>query len=152
MARHIVRTQGFRELEQALLELPKATGRNTARRALLKAAQPIADDASANAPIGETGKLSSTIEPGTRLSRRQSQLHKKQSPFEVFIGPSADPRGVQQEFGNANHPAQPFMRPAWEANKARALSTIRTELKNEIHKSAQRIARKAARLAAKTGT
>lgn len=44
---------------------------------------------------------------------------------------------------------QPFMRPAWDEKKDEVLELIRTELGDEITKAAARLAKKAARLAAK---
>jgi hypothetical protein len=45
--------------------------------------------------------------------------------------------------------AHPFMRPAYEADKAAVLASISDQLKAEIDKSVARAQRKAARLAAK---
>jgi len=151
MARVTVKTEGFKELQEALLELPKATGRNVARRALLKAAKPIAEAASANAPIGPTGKLHISIDAGTQLTRRQRSQHTRASEVEVFVGvTNAAPHGMHQEFGTAHNPPQPFLRPAFDGNVQQSLAIIRTELWNEIGKAAERLARKAARLAAKS--
>ena len=61
-----VSTSGFRELDKALAELPKATARNVLHRTLSKAGQPIADEASRLAPV-DTGKLAGRIAVSTRL-------------------------------------------------------------------------------------
>lgn len=45
-----MKIEGFKELEAALKELPKATSRNCIRRALITAAKPIVDAAIAKAP------------------------------------------------------------------------------------------------------
>ena len=58
MAKEILKVEGFKELESALKELPKATGRNCIRRALTKAADPIVQSAKSMAPKGITGNLS----------------------------------------------------------------------------------------------
>lgn len=50
MATSHVRLEGFRELEAALRELPKATGKNVLRRVAKGALQPMADEAAAKAP------------------------------------------------------------------------------------------------------
>ncbi|RVI41050.1 HK97 gp10 family phage protein, partial [Sinorhizobium medicae] len=52
-------------------------------------------------------------------------------------------------FGTSRHGPQPFARPAWDAGKNQVLDTIKDELAVQITKAAQRLARKAARLAAK---
>jgi hypothetical protein len=47
-------------------------------------------------------------------------------------------------------PARPFMRPAWEAGKMRALGAFGRLLWVEIEKAAKRLARKQAKLEAKS--
>ena len=56
-----VKIEGLSDLETALGELPKATGKNCIRRALAAAAILIADAAEARAPRGKTGKLKASI-------------------------------------------------------------------------------------------
>lgn len=153
MAKTTVHVEGLRELDAALGELPKATGKNVLRRVLRKAAQPIADQAQAKAPI-QTGALQISIGVGTKLTRRQSRLHRKmfrddKASVEMFVGAGGLAQATQQEFGNENHGPQPFMRPAWDGNKDRALEIIKSDLGEEIMKAAKRLAKKQARLAAK---
>lgn len=65
---------GFKELESALGELIKttssATGKGVLRRALISAAQPMADRARELAPKGETGSLRQSIIVSARSTRR----------------------------------------------------------------------------------
>lgn len=142
-----VKVEGLRELEAALAELPKATGKNVLRRVLIKAAQPIEADAAAAAPE-LTGRLRRDVSTGTRLNRRQAAMARRlgKSEVEVHVGVN-DPAGVQNEFGNAHQRPQPFLRPAWDANRQGALETISSDLGAEIAKSAARLARRAARRA-----
>lgn len=142
-----VKIEGLRELEAALAELPKATGKNVLRRVLIKAAQPIEADAAAAAPE-LTGRLRRDVSTGTRLNRRQAAMARRlgKSEVEVHVGVN-DPAGVQNEFGNAHQRPQPFLRPAWDANRQGALETISSHLGAEIAKSAARLARRAARRA-----
>jgi hypothetical protein len=135
-----VRVDGLRELEQSLMELSRATSMNVARKALRKGAEPILESAQAAAPTGPTGNLKASYGIGTKLTRRQKKLHRKQSPVEVFVGPN-DPAAVQ--FLSA----EPHLRPAWDSRQRETLEIIKTELATEIDKAAQRAARKAARLA-----
>ena len=82
------------------------------------------------------------------LARVNLRASAGERPFaEYVVGPGRHPEGVQQEFGNVNHPAQPFMRPAWESNKERALTMVAAALGAEISKTAARIAVKAAKAA-----
>lgn len=142
-----VKVEGLRELEQALLELPKATSRNVMKRTLLKAGRPIEAEAERLAPV-LSGHLRKSIAVSSKLSRRQKKAQRvlKDSEVEVFIGSSS--LGVLQEFGTAHHGPQPFMRPAWHGHKMRALETIKEDMWTEIDKAAKRLAKKAAKLKA----
>ena len=142
------KVEGLRELERALAELPKATAKNTLKRTLKLAAQPIADHAQRLAPR-DTGGLADGIMVTTKKPKR----HKPKSGrafAEIYIGPKArSVNAVPQEFGTVNHPAQPFMRPAWDSEQMNALDIIKNELGDQITKAAARLAKKAARKAAK---
>lgn len=137
--------EGLKELEKNLMGLKRATAKNVARKVLKEAGEPVAAAARRNTPI-EEGHLRESIDVGTKLTRRQAALHRKMAPeaVEVFVGPN-DPAGVQQEFGNERHSAQPFMRPAWDGTKDEALKIITHRLGVEIDKAAERAARKAAK-------
>lgn len=57
-----MRIEGFKELDNALKELPKATGKNCIRRALMRAALPIVMAAKAKAPVRPgSGRLRDAI-------------------------------------------------------------------------------------------
>jgi len=157
--------EGLRELQEALRELPKATARNVLRRALTEAAQPMAAAAEAKAPVAK-GSLKRSHTVGTKLSRRQKGVHRqwagtvpvrtprgwRSAPAKavyVFAGPGPLPQATQQEFGNANHPPQPFMRPAWDAHKEQAARTIKERMAAQLEAARKRIARKAERIARK---
>lgn len=148
-----VKVEGFRELEVALSNLvdmvggSRATGKNVLKRVLIKAAKPIEADAAANAPRF-TGHLSREVKIGTRLTRRQARSVRKlgKSTVEIHVGVS-DPAGIQTEFGNEHQRAEPWLRPAWDANSGGALDIIKSDLGSEIEKAAARVSKKAARLA-----
>lgn len=152
-----VRTEGFQELDKALAELPKATAKNVMRRVLRKVAQPMADTMKAKAPDDpKTGgnDLRSSIGVGTQLSKRQRGLHRKmfkddKASVEVFVGAGPVPQAHLQEFGTVHHGPQPFARPAWDQHREELIPQIGNEMWAEIEKAAQRLARKAARAAAK---
>lgn len=142
------KVEGLSELKEALDELPKATSKNVLLRTLKEQGQPIATAGAANAPR-DKGKLAASYAVSTKLSRRQKKLHSKESPVEVFIGPSPHPKGVQTEFGNAHQAPQSHLRPAWDANWRGVLDNITRVLTEQIEKARARLARKAARVAAK---
>lgn len=148
MARQTFRIEGLAELEEALSELPKATSRNVLLRTLKEEGQPIRDDGEARAPR-LTGGLRESYTVGTKLSRRQKRLNRKESQVEVYIGPGPAAKGVQTEFGNAHQRAEPHLRPAFDGNVDRVLKGIRNTLADQIEKARARLARKAERLAAK---
>jgi hypothetical protein len=148
MAKTRTRVEGLREVKDALEELPKATSRNVQLRVLKKWAEPIKSDGEARAPK-LTGKSALTYAVSTKLSRRQRRLHPKESPVEVYVGPSPNPSLLQQEFGNKNHGPQPHLRPAWDGNKDRSFSGITQDFWDEIKKAADRLAKKAAKAARK---
>lgn len=143
-----VRVLGLSQLEQGLSELPRATGRNVLRRVLRQRGEPIAERARNLAPIDE-GDLKDSIAVSTKLSRSQRRKRRKKATVEMFVGPGTHPQAITQEFGTWFHPPQPFMRPAWAAEKGRILEDLSGDLWTEIDKSARRIARKQARLAKK---
>lgn len=149
MARSTVKVEGLRELGEALKGLPKATQRATLRRVLKLAAQPVQESMRAKAPK-LTRDLENSIITGTKLTRRQAKFAKKEgkSFSELYVGTS-NPAGVPQEFGTFKETAQPFARPAWEETQDQALKIIRDELGGEIEKTRARLARKAAKLAAR---
>lgn len=158
---------GAEELEAALRELAREAGsrtmNRTMERALMKAGQPVVDHARRLAPRGkETGKphMADKIRISTSLSRRQRRLqgfgNRWHGVAKVYIG--AGPRGpaVLAEFGTGprqwktgkstgSMPAQPFMRPAWEANKFKVLRDFSRILWVEIEKAAKRARRRKAR-------
>jgi HK97 gp10 family phage protein len=146
MARR-VHVDGLKELDKALGQLPKATAKSVLRRVLKDAGEPIARAARRNAPIGDTHHLQESIDVSTKLSKRQRALHKEaggKAFQEMFVGTN-DPAGVQQEFGNENHGAQPFMRPAWDSEQDKALEIIANQLWTEIKAGAKRVAKSKAR-------
>lgn len=130
--------------DKALAELgKKSTEKNVLVRTLKKAAKPIDDQASSLAPV-DTGRLQISVITGTRLTRRQRSSAYKSGSLgvaEVHVG-TAMSRGMFQEFGTYKMGAQPFMRPAWDGNREKALQIISTELWVEIRKAADRAARK----------
>jgi len=148
------KTEGFAELEQALKQLSQSAGKGVLRRALKKSAKPMADLMISNAPRGDSSSddLAESIAVSTKLSKRQAGKHRKmfrddRASVEMFVGPGPDPAAWNQEFGNINHGPQPFVRPAWDADKGALLKRLADEMWSELSKSIARADRKAARKA-----
>jgi HK97 gp10 family phage protein len=164
--------EGGRELERALASLPTLyRKKKAARDALLEGAAPIHEAAQAKAPVrtggpekrftsGEgasrvrrRGALRLHVGIGTRLNRSQARQNRDKMPVEVYVG-TRDRAGRFQEFGTREAPAQPWLRPAWDAMKARALEIIKDALWRQISRQAElaaRSAQRAARRAARRG-
>ena len=146
--------EGLRNLEAAFEEIGNVNQRKaSARRAMKKAAQPIAEKAQSLAPR-EFGTLGESIVVGTVLSKRQRGQHRKmfrddRAAVEMFVGAGPLSSAHNQEFGNEKIAPQPFMRPALDATATGYLSTIKDELWADLQKTVARAERKAARLAAK---
>lgn len=170
-----IRVEGLKELEAALHELPRATGGNVLKRAILKPAQAFAVEASAIAPI-DTGNLRTEIKPGkpriitagkaafaaamrSGASRSEAGEAAREANRAaggagrhavVEVGPTNKAfYGTFQEFGTAHHAAQPFMRPTFDRMGNYLIDMVATTLREEIDKAVARIAKKAARDAAK---
>lgn len=160
------RFSGGKELEKALAQLAKpATRMASARRALKKAAQPIADKAESLAPARtggpektfkkgdgsrgtrQRGALKMHVNVSERLSKRQARLNRKmgKSEVEVHVG-TRDRIGRLVEFGTTDAPAQPYFRPAWDAEGGqKAVDRIAAEMWIDIDKTAARQAKRNAR-------
>lgn len=147
-----VKIEGLKDVQAALSELPKATGKNVLRRVLRKRAQPMAQAAAANAPV-EAGTLKASIGVGTKLTRRQAAQHRKmfandRASVEIFVGAGGLPQAHLQEFGTSEHAPQPFLRPAFDAHKDAILDGVKDDLWSEIDKAAKRLAKKLAKQSA----
>ena len=152
------RVEGLKELDKALGQLPRATGKNVLRRVARKALEPIITDAKGKVHV-LSGRLRDSLAVSTKLSRRQKALHKKlvrgdRSSIEMFAGAGAHlfvPQAIMEEFGTVKRGPHPFLRPAWDGGKMRVLNDIKKDLWAEIKKAADRVARKKARAASKIG-
>jgi HK97 gp10 family phage protein len=159
--------KGGRELEAALKELgdPKLI-RRVGSRALDKSAEIIAAKARQLAPIHD-GYLRASIKVGSRAMGRAQRRFKRSEVggdiLERYVGidervrPAQNPKTTVRrkrveggssggsvafysqvvEFGLANNPAQPFMRPAWEQKKDEAQKSIAGNLKEAIEHAAK---------------
>jgi len=140
-----VKVEGLRQIEEALMNLKRATAKNVALRALKKAAEPMAADMRARAPDDPTSAgwdLHTSINIATKATR--GAKHRKLSPVEVLIGPRVRHQQLL-EYGTRRMPPHPYVRPAWDAGKMQALEDIKTSMWEEIAEAAKRAARKEAR-------
>jgi HK97 gp10 family phage protein len=143
--------RGGRELDAALKELgDKGAIRRTAERALKAAAEPIRERWEQLVPEDQ-GDLKRSVKIGRAIKSLQRTSRGDVVKTFVGIDESQDRRlhiyAEVQEFGNGNTAAQPAGRPAWEQKRMEALDRLADDLRAEIMKTAERAARKKARLA-----
>lgn len=145
-----IKLTGFKELDRALAELPKATGRNVLRRVSKGALEPMADHAAAAAP-DRTGKLAFSIsvsEKRTRRVKREAKFDTK-TGIQMAMGPAGGSGALQyasfDEFGTVDTPAFGYMRSAWDVGADPALNYVKSNLWVEIDKAARRVANKRAK-------
>lgn len=146
MAKTVVKVEGLKDIDQALIDIGKpATSKNIARRALVEAATPI-DRGWRQRVRVDTGSLKDSGGIGTRLTRRQRAQHKKTAPVEIHVGPGPHPQAITEEFGTKDQAPHPSLRPAWDEHSADLPKVIGDQLWFEIEHAAKRAARKSARL------
>ena len=155
-----VRVEGLRALDAALgalaAEYGKASGKAVLRRVADRALQPMAETARELAPDDpetQGNDLKASIAVGGKLTKRQAAMARKdqnKSTVTRYMG-TADPAGLQQEFGNVHHGPQPFMRPSFDQHAHGAIDIVAKELGPEVEKTAVRIAKRRAAKAAKGG-
>ncbi|MES2902824.1 MAG: hypothetical protein V4696_01440 [Pseudomonadota bacterium] len=165
---------GFKELERALKELPKATGKNVLRRIGKGALEPMRQDAQNNAPVADApyyigkkgemrlvqpGRIKNSIVVSEKRTRRAKGPSKNKlvngkwrasasTGISIAMGPSSGGglyNAARKEFGNSKTSAEPFMRPAWAKGSVPALEYIKDNLGDEIAKAARKVAKKRAK-------
>jgi HK97 gp10 family phage protein len=151
----MIRVEGLKECEAALQDLintagvSTATGKNTVRRAMRFSLEPIKQAMINHAPVLK-GRLKAGINISTQLSRRQRAQHVKQDAVEVFVGVKPLPQAHLTEFGAAHMAPRAWARPAVDQNVPTVIERFKSQLLIEIQKTAERHARKAARLLARS--
>jgi HK97 gp10 family phage protein len=151
-----VEVKGLRELEQQLDKLTRAGAKGAARRASLKALQPMADLAASLAPDDASTPvpdLHTSIKVSTKVKAGRSLKRVFEGPTQVntYMGPTAEgyPQAIYQEFGTVKMQPRPYMRPAWDQDRLALLGRLKANLWDEVTKSISRAAARAARLKAK---
>lgn len=114
-----MRVDGGKELAATLRALPTATSRNIRRDALEAAAEPMVAVARRLAPH-EPGPpdLRANIEFQHIKATTKTESRLTWGPLRGFY------YGYYQEWGTTRHPAQPFMRPAFDQNRERSLALM----------------------------
>ena len=133
-----MKIEGAAEFAKALRQISPGQERGLQNKMLLKAAEPIRARMAQLAPRDEARPPhladhilarpigASQIQDVNLLGTRQREA----SEAIVAIGPQKGfaVAGFQQEFGNQNHPAQPFARPAFDEKGPHAVSIYAAEM------------------------
>lgn len=131
-----VKTEGFKELHDVLLEMANDIGyKKTARRVLVPAVkasmQPVLEMSKVLAPYDETNTTTPHLRDSLRLNARVPSDRDMRSMYidrdDAVIGivsVKTDKRGVSQEFGNEVTAPQPYLRPAIESQSARVIQIL----------------------------
>ena len=147
---------GVKEMMRMFDKLPTVSmQKGVIRAALKKAGEPI--KAEAIARVGASNlkgdKLGSTITISTSLKKSQRKGRRDSTRVFMYVGSWA-PHAHLIEFGTAQRKkasgsstgfvsATPFMRPAWDGNKSKALDIFKSEMWLSIVKAARRLRKKA---------
>lgn len=149
-----VKVDGLDGVLEALEEIPKiATEKNVVRRALVDAAEPIRATWSELAPYDPTDPglhLRDSVIVSEKTSSKQGDASAPPGGVTIFIGPDARlPRhhGIFMEFGTFKDVAQPSGRPAFDSKKYETINLVGFFMWVQIDATAQRLSRRAARLA-----
>ena len=134
------RIEGGLQLSRALRSLPEAVSNRVVKSALLAAAEPIQNTGSAIAPRAP-GAPDLAEHIVISVARREEP-----GDVAVVIGPANERRadtgtnysvqGLMVELGTARMRAQPFMRPAFEANAEQSFRTLQRLLWDAIARHA----------------
>jgi len=130
---------GLAELERQLLRLETEVAGKAVRGSLSFAARPMRDRARELAPR-DTGNLSEQIQMRSELGGAQRRVA---ATVHVLVRQRRGFYGALVEFGARQMPAQPFMRPAFDATAPEAVERFRASLARRIKRAMKRKASKA---------
>lgn len=147
-----MKIEGLAGLEQALVELEQLTGRtttgkNAVQRGMKRALGAIENRAKQLVPR-DSGKLAGSITTKkVKAQRGAGGRYLRESGVTMLTGPTGREAGgiaAYQEFGTVNMAANPFMRPAADAEAENVLAKVARVLRDEIEKTTARAKKRAA--------
>lgn len=118
----VISLQGGAELMDALEALGPAMEKKVLRSAMREAAKPMLAEAKRRAPV-LTGQLRKSLKIKAMKRRSNGQVGVLIATEKGFFKGETF-YGAFQEFGTKKLPARPFIRPAFESNKARAVRIV----------------------------
>lgn len=131
----VMKVEGLKDLERALIALGEKVGTKVLRDAGKEALKPVLEDMKANA-----GFDSSSTDEHMRDSikiRSTSNPKKTSSVVSLSVGPSKKHRmkAIAQEVGTIKQSPKAFIRPALDYNKNKVLRILAVEIKDGIEKN-----------------
>ena len=135
---------GFKELEEVLVQMGEdlcygKTARKVLIPAVKTAMKPVADTMKTTIPYDELNRSGKHMRDTIRISGRVPNSRDKRSRHYDegaialgIVSIKTDDRGMSQEFGNAQVPAQPFLRRSLESNIERVVNILGTFLTYKI--------------------
>jgi HK97 gp10 family phage protein len=145
-----IKLEGIGEVDKALKALEDEFGDKLARSKVLipavrEAMKPVLQQARANAPK-DSGDLTRSLIVEARRPNSRDRRSKYITQTDTVIaavttasgkklakmGIKSDARAIAQEFGTAHNPAQPYLRPALEANAQETVSRLAAILARRI--------------------
>jgi HK97 gp10 family phage protein len=146
MADLTFKVEGFAELDRALDHLPQVARRRGLEPLLVRALEPMKETAVYLAPddplTGPPWDLKSSIEVSTK--RRGVKAFERLDAAIAYMGPTRHgyPQAVFQEFGTVNMVATPYMRPAFDADKGKALEIIKKGFAAQVEAAVRKYGRR----------
>jgi HK97 gp10 family phage protein len=135
-----VKAVGFKELEDVLVQMGEELGYDKpADKVLIPAArsamEPVLARARMLAPYDESNTSGVHMRDTLRVTARRPNARDKRSQYVeqndaviATVTVRTDKRAISQEFGNAQHDAQPFLRPALESQADNVVNRLGTFL------------------------
>lgn len=140
-----IKISGLKELKDALQKLPERVQKRVLRGATMAGAQVIKKAAKQRAPVGTVPHKDAkgrTIAPGNLRKSIIARAKKgaSKTSVTVSVGPSSRGfYGMFHEFGTSKMAARPFLRPAFDDNKERAVEAIKERLSAGIEREANKL-------------
>lgn len=144
-------TTGFKvsvspSIYRTMDHLPSLAKTKALEPLVVAALQPMAETARYLAPddplTGPPWDLKSSIAVSTK--RRGVKAHERLSRAAAFMGPTREgyPQAMFQEFGTVKMVATPYMRPAFDADKAKAIKIIEAGFAERVEAALQKYGRR----------
>jgi HK97 gp10 family phage protein len=145
------KVEGLKELALALKALPEKMGQRALNAAAMAGAEIIRKAAANAAPMGDPDAPTLKL----NIIKRKARKTSNNLNAEVHIAPRSkgsknkdDPKNVYYwrfvEFGRPSQgvPADPFLRPAFDANKYKAVDAVKERLAKRIEVEATKLGRR----------